>query len=185
MLGSSQGLRFSGDNSEDNLGRDLRTADDVYGDGIADSIGSSQNADAANSSLTGQAHVFFGSTNIGNIPTNGGDLDGSDGATFTGAFAASFSGIDIDGIGIFHGDGSDDLLVTAPIAKWSIVNTGGGENYIIFGSTAGFSSSIDMTAFVSSQGVRINDAVANDRFRYGASNAGDVNGNGFDDIILG
>lgn len=119
----------------------------MNGDGIADSIGSSQNANAANGSLTGQAHVFLGSNNIGNIPTNGGDLDGSHGAAFTGAFAAIFL-----------------VLISMELA---------------------YSIEMDLTAFVSSQGVRINGAVANDRVGYGASNAGDVNGDGFDDIILG
>ena len=67
----------------------------MNGDGIADPIGSSQNANAANGSLTGQAYVFFESINIGNIPTNGSDLNGSDGVAFTGAFAANFSDIDM------------------------------------------------------------------------------------------
>ena len=238
----------------------MSDAGDVNGDGIADFIGSAQNANTVNGPSTGQALVFFGSTDIANMPTNGGDLDGSDGFRINGVTnsdlmrevgsadvnADGFTDLllgshraDIDGqanigqtyivfgkaggfdaeislsaldgsdgadgftltlvqpytggnlgravgsAGDFNGDGFDDLLVTAPIASGSIALSGGGENYILFGSVAGFSAAVDLTALDSSQGVRIDGAGNNDRVGYSASGAGDVNGDGFDDIILG
>jgi hypothetical protein len=60
-----------------------------------------------------------------------------------------------------------------------------GETYVIFGRAAGFASIIDLANLNGNNGFRLDGIDADDRSGGAVSAAGDVNGDGFDDLILG
>ena len=86
-----------------------------------------------------------------------------------------------------NGDGFDDLIIGhAGADAAGNAKTGAGESYVIFGTAAGFGASIDLAALTPDAGLRRSTG----RMRaissgYSVSAAGDVNGDGFDDLIIG
>ena len=55
---------------------------------------------------------------------------------------------------------------------------------MIFGKAGGFAASIDLSALDGNNGFRIDGAAAGDQFGFSVAAAGDVNSDGFDDIIV-
>ena len=56
---------------------------------------------------------------------------------------------------------------------------------MVFGKAGGFSSSINLSSLSGATGFRLDGVAAGDRSGRSVSAAGDVNGDGFDDIIVG
>ncbi|MDJ1304619.1 MAG: hypothetical protein MRQ09_00005, partial [Candidatus Midichloria sp.] len=81
------------------------------------------------------------------------------------------------------GDGLDDLIVGAHAA-----NPGGrpnaGQAYVIFGAYS-FTSPLELSSLNGSNGFVINGIAASDYTGQAVSSAGDVNGDGFNDFMLG
>ena len=86
-------------------------------------------------------------------------LDGSNGFVLNGIDAGDYSGISVSGAGDINGDGVDDLIIGASYAD----PNGGqsGESYVVFGSSSGFASSLELSALDGSNGFVLvgNDAV--------------------------
>jgi hypothetical protein len=74
--------------------------------------------------------------------------------------------------------------VTAKFAD--LVEQNGGATYVIFGKEnwAGFPS-LDLSDLDGTIGFRLDGASKNDYSGFSVSSAGDVNGDGFDDILVG
>ena len=90
----------------------------------------------------------------------------------------------MSGAGDFNGDGFDDLIIGAYLAD----QTGGrnqGESYVVFGKSAGFASSIALSSLDGTTGFVLTGIDGGDRSGFSVSGAGDVNGDGFDDLIIG
>lgn len=64
-------------------------------------------------------------------------------------------------------------------------NSAAGNSYVIFGSNVGFSSILELSDLDGSNGFTINGVTAGGWSSHSVSNAGDVNGDGFDDLIIG
>ena len=60
-----------------------------------------------------------------------------------------------------------------------------GESYVVFGSSGGFSANLNLSTLNGSNGFRINGINAGDFSGDSVSSTGDVNGDGFDDILIG
>jgi hypothetical protein len=60
-----------------------------------------------------------------------------------------------------------------------------GQTYVVFGSSAGFDPSIDLSTLDDTNSFRIDGIDAGDQIGLSIGAGGDVNGDGFDDLILG
>lgn len=112
-------------------------------------------------------------------------LDGNNGFVVNGGNTEfEGSGFSVRSAGDVNGDGIDDVIIGATAAK----NSNGvqaGASYIIFGSTNGFPASIEASNIDGNNGFVVYGTNSNDRFGHAVSLAGDVNGDGIDDIIMG
>ena len=164
------GMSFSGDLTslqgtngfrvEGNAGGLVNDAGDINGDGFDDFI-------------TG-SYVMFGKAAGFGVRIQTSTLDGSNG------FRVDGGGL-INTAGDMNGDGFDDLVIGRSDAK----GDGSGSSYVVFGKASGFGSVLDLSNLEDGAGIRLDGAVAGDDSGHSVSGAGDVNGDGFDDLIIG
>jgi len=83
-----------------------------------------------------------------------------------------------------NGDGFDDVIVSSYKATASGLN-GGGDSYVIFGKAGGFAPNINLGALAPTDGFKIDGGAAGDLSGASVSSAGDVNGDGFADLMVG
>ncbi len=157
---------YTGDIDHDaGVGVALGPAGDVNGDGYGDlAIG----APGYNSGLgfgQGRAYVFFGSSQ---------GLASTPNWTSTGIQDFDWYGAPVRTAGDVNGDGYADLVVGAEVLSQDEVKEGAA--FVFLGSSVGLSSAPAW----SGKGNQ-----ANSLFGKGASTAGDVNGDGYSDLILG
>ncbi|MBH8558496.1 FG-GAP-like repeat-containing protein [Hymenobacter negativus] len=135
------------------------SAGDVNGDGYDDVLVGAYLANGGK----GRAYLYLGSsTGLATTPTV---LDGP-GST------NSYFGYSLVGAGDVNGDGYDDVLVSAFRA-----NGGSGRAYLYLGSSAGLAT----TATTFSEPV----SAPNNGFGSSVAGAGDVNGDGYADVLIG
>jgi Ca2+-binding RTX toxin-like protein len=189
-LDGTNGFRISGVGLVDQAGSAVASAGDVNGDGINDLIIGARSADV-NGSDSGASYVVFGrdTATAGDFAANIdlGTLDGTNGFRLTGAAAEDYSGFSVASAGDVNGDGVDDLIVGA----WNADPNGAysGASYVVFGketATAGaFAADLNLGALDGTNGFRISGVAANDQSGSSVASAGDVNGDGVDDLIVG
>jgi len=168
--GSAAGLSqvpdwtFEGNQASAYVGYSVSTAGDINGSGYCEVIVGAPKYDQAFID-EGSVFVFFGSaTGFAELPSwsaYGGQIDSGFGTS------VSFAG-DV------NGDGFSDIVIGAPSFTNSELREG--RAFVYFGAASGFSS-IPHWLAESNQ--------ANARFGQSVSTAGDVNGDGFSDIIVG
>ncbi len=203
-LGAADGFIIQGDTDLDQAGRrQISGAGDVNGDGYADLIIGARGGDDGGTDA-GEAYVVFGKASDPSDPF--GELVGSrrvidlstlsaaDGFIIQGDTAYDAAGQGVSGAGDVNGDGYDDLLVGAPRAEDGEIEAG--EAYILFGKASDPSNPfgsldgtnrqvVDLTDLTAGDGFTIRGDAADDRAGYSVSGAGDVNGDGFADLIVG
>ena len=128
---------------------------------------------------------MFGSTEVGATGSlEISSLDGSNGFTLNGVAIGDDSGNSVSNAGDINGDGIDDLIIGARSADPN--GNGGGQSYVVFGGTeVGATGSLELSSLDGSNGFALNGLVSNDLSGYSVSNAGDINGDGIDDLIIG
>ena len=89
----------------------------------------------------------------------------------------------VSSAGDVNGDGFDDLIIGAHSGDAGGTNSG--ESYVVFGKSGGFASALDLSSLNGSTGFRLDGIDADDYSGWSVSSAGDVNGDGFDDLIIG
>lgn len=172
-LNGNNGFIMNGINLQDLCGWSVSRAGDVNGDGIDDIlIGAPQG-----NNNTGQSYVVFGSKNQWPTTISLADLNGSNGYAINGIHAGDFSGGSVSGAGDINGDGIDDILINSSTANIA------GQSYVVFGSKAAWpSASFNLSNLNGNNGFAINSIYDE---LVSVKNAGDVNKDGIDDIILG
>jgi hypothetical protein len=111
------------------------------------------------SSNTGRVYVYYG----------GSSMDNTVDVTITGEASGDFFGASLDAEGDVNNDGYDDVIVAS-----NQYSSNAGRAYVFLGG-----SSMDNTADVTMGGT------ADSRFGLSVSGAGDVNNDGYDDVIVG
>ncbi len=148
---------FAGPVAGDRLGESVACAGDVDGDGWNDLVAGAPNHDT-NGSNAGMARVWSGRT-------------GSVLFTWHGDAAGDWFGLSVDGAGDVNGDGRMDVIVGAPYGKGT--NTANVGEARIF---SGLDGSV-LRTFNSPQGVSV--------LGMSVSGAGDVDRDGFADVLVG
>jgi hypothetical protein len=170
-LGGANGFRIIGSAGNAELGFDVSMVGDVDRDGYDDLL---VGAPGSNS-----AYLVFGR---GGAPgtLDVASLNGINGFRMTGA-ASDRTGTAVGG-GDFNGDGYVDLLIGAYLNDATGANAGA--TYVVFGGADGFAANLDLTTLDGTNGFVIRGVAPNDRSGDALSSAGDINGDGFDDILV-
>ena len=146
-----------------NVGRSSR---DLNGDGFDDLAVGAYNQNAA-AMDPGRAYAYFGRP--------GTTIDLTPDGLLTGAAIGDQFGVATAIAGDLNADGFADLVVGAPAAGGEA--PGYGRAYVFFG---GAGPTLDPVPDAVLAG-----AAANDRFGASVAGAGDMNGDGFDDVVIG
>ena len=172
-LDGNNGLIVDGDpREEDNFGVAVSSAGDVNGDGFGDLIIGADYSDVGDFN-TGSTYVVFGNgEGVERIKAN--ELNGENGFVLNGLFRNERLGYSVSGAGDLNGDGFDDLIIGSNSQDFRE-----SPRYVIFGQSGGFDAEFDLSTINGNNGFLLDGAVRS------VSNAGDVNGDGFEDIIVG
>jgi Ca2+-binding RTX toxin-like protein len=176
------GFIIQGDVAGDQAGFSVSSARDVNGDGINDLIVGAPAGDNGGTDA-GEAYIIYGvaGTTRGTLDLTG--LAAADGFVIQGDAAGDFAGVSVSAAGDVNGDGIDDLIVGARFGDDG--GTDAGEAYVIYGVAGTTRGTLDLTALNPTQGFIIQGDAANDQTGWSVSSAGDVNGDGIDDLIIG
>ncbi|AUM11350.1 Ig-like domain-containing protein [Ketobacter alkanivorans] len=155
---------------------------DFNGDGISDLLVSSNGKSINGKSGNGAAFVIYGDNggSYGNIDVD--TLLSSEGFAIYGENDADNMSHSLASAGDFNVDGVDDVLLGAYINGEGGANAGAG--YLVMGKDGASRADVDLATLNSNDGIKIIGAAANDRLAQASGNA-DVNGDGFNDLILG
>ncbi len=183
-LDGSNGFVLKGMDAGDGGAAAVSAAGDVNGDGLADLIIGAYRASPGGAVYAGAAYVVFGSGGGFPATVDLAGLDGSNGFVLPGVSSGDGAGRSVAGAGDVNGDGFDDLIIGAPYAD-PAGRDQAGESYVVFGAAAGFAPAIAPDALNGSNGFAIRGSAVADLAGLSVSGAGDVDGDGFDDLIIG
>ena len=165
---ATAGVAFTGESAEDHAG-EVAGAGDVNGDGYADMlVGAWYNAEGGYDA--GAAYLVLGQASLA-----GGSLSDAD-AQFTGKAASDCAGA-VAGAGDMNGDGFDDVLVGA--AGNGDAGYGAGAVFVVLGRASPASASL------ASADAQLTGEAPGDYAGGQINGAGDVNADGYDDILVG
>ena len=120
--------------------------------------------------------MVFGSDNGFSSSIDLSDINGNNGFTINGVDTGDRLGDSVSAAGDINGDGTDDVIIGAKLANSS---------YVVFGSDISLPSSLNLSNLNGQNGFMLNGVAANDQSGISVSTAGDLNGDGIDDLIIG
>lgn len=174
------GFVIDGELAQDRAGAALSAAADVDGDGLADVVIGAPAADPHGES-SGRSYVVFGKADTGAVALA--DVAAGDGGfALLGAASYDQAGAAVSGDGDVDGDGRGDVIVGARGADPN--GAASGRSYVVFGKPDGAAIELDAVAS-GGGGFAIDGEVTLDGSGRSVALAGDVNGDGLDDLVVG
>lgn len=164
-----------GEQAFSSAGVSVSVLGDINGDGIDDFAIGAPNHDLNEDEGSGQIYVIYGKTGVTRDTVAIGALAAGDGFVIRGE-PSSRTGQAVSGAGDFNGDGIGDILLGA---------AGLESAFVVFGQAGATRSLFRIGDFPQGSAVVIAGDGTFDRFGTSASGAGDVNGDGIGDIIIG
>ncbi|MGE0428809.1 MAG: beta strand repeat-containing protein [Hydrogenophaga sp.] len=179
--GGTDGFVINGQSALDNSGKSVSSAGDVNGDGLADLIVGAHAAEGE----AGRSYVVFGKTDGTAVELSTIAAGGTGGFVINGQSALDHSGTSVSSAGDVNGDGLADLIVGAPESDPESGLGGAGRSYVVFGKADGTPVELSDIAENETGGFVINGQSESDHSGWSVSSAGDVNGDGLADLIVG
>ena len=93
--------------------------------------------------------------------------------------SSSANPVAVAAVADFDGDGFEDFLIGDP------GDTGDGQAYIVFGDAEGLSGDVDLDTLAAGDGIKIVSPFTDDQLGMAVSAIGDINGDGFADVMIG
>lgn len=186
-LNGTNGFAINGIGKDDFAGNAIDGGEDIDGDGFVDIVVGANGANPHGIFPEyGQGYVVFGGPGVGATGTiELVDLDGSDGFFMDGGHAKSSTAGSMSSIGDLNGDGYGDILIGADWADPKGRNDAG-QGYVVFGRPRDETPlHILLTRLDGTDGFKVNGAEPWINLGRSAGAAGDVNGDGFADALLG
>ena len=180
-LAPGQATVFQGVDGSDQAGSSVAGVGDVNGDGIDDILIGARGAAPNGVNFSGQSYIVYGNASLGDtVPLSG--LNATTGVAINGIAVSDQSGSSVAAAGLFNNDGFADVIIGAEQANPAGKNDAG-QGYVVFGGPS-LPASINLSA-LGSGGLTLNGEIAGDRLGGAVAGGGDVNGDGFDDVVLG
>lgn len=175
--GTGGGFAIHGIDADDNAGISVSGAGDVNNDGFDDVIVGASDADPNANDYAGEAYVVFGKATTTAVELS--DVaSGTGGFIMTGIAASDRAGFSVSGAGDVNNDNLADVIVGA----FGAGNTAQGQAYVVFGKTT--TTAVPLADIVSGTGGFVLDGSGViTGHGQSVSDAGDVNDDGFDDVI--
>ena len=182
-INGTNGFKINGGSAGDFAGASVAPAGDLNGDGVDDLIISASGEAPGGLTNAGAAYVIFGKKSGFSENFQLSLVNGANGFRIPGLVAGDRIR-DVSSAGDVNGDGIDDIIVGATGASPGGLEAAGSA-FVIFGKQSGFAADFDLASLNGSNGFRINGLVVKDYLGTSVSSAGDINGDGYDDIVVG
>ena len=181
-LSANEGVTFNGPAPFSQSGCAVNNAGDINADGTDDIIITACDASLLGKENAGQAYIIYGKSSFSS-PVLLSSITSSNGFVINGINAGDGLGQSASGGGDINGDGIDDIIIGAGSANVGTLG-GAGQVYVIFGKTIAFSSPFSLTLLNGTNGFTINGINQYDGLGSAVSIVGDINNDGFDDILI-
>ncbi|HUX78908.1 MAG TPA: hypothetical protein VMW10_04065 [Alphaproteobacteria bacterium] len=176
-LNATQGFTIQGATQSDYSGWSVSYAGDMNGDGLNDVI---VGAGVRDNNSAGVSYVIYGQKGGYQEPINLAYLNPKQGFVIQGAEEYDYSGSSVSYAGDMNADGLNDVIVGAPG-----VNNSAGVSYVIYGQKGEYQEPINLAYLNPKQGFAIQGVAQGDASGGAVNFAGDMNGDGLNDVIVG
>ena len=166
---------------ENTAGNSVAT-EDVNRDGLADIIvGAQLDGSGPSGYESGTTFVVFGRTSGMPVSFDMETVNGSTGFSVHGS-RRDYSGRHVASAGDFNGDGFQDFLIGSHSGNYP--GAGADKTYVVFGHGGSFSPALDASSLDGTNGFVLLAPFSSGDVGRSAASAGDVNDDGFDDLII-